>query len=833
MPASRVIIVLLCWFASMQAAAWADGLQHPYLLFKSSEIPAYRAKVNVPGSLNRKYFDAIDVCPASVPTPPDDWQPVMPKIKGTKAERALRTTRLNVIAASRCAMKYALDSTAYGKHGLAAHDCILDMARKWNASDVVNQYRAKEDGNADEHEAAQFIIYMSMTYDMVHELFTDDERKVIVNWIALGSRTAATSENQYYPEFESYARQNHPACCILGAAIGCLAIRDELSLLDNDQTRSTLEAFLARTNAKILEYILDRGALAGGRAWEGSAYGSYSLPFAILWGKIHNNIYGGNVFTGRGIEHVLEWYAHSRAAGGIAQMVEYGDDYDRYGTFAETLILFQEGNSDGYDKWLLEYLHPGGDIFQGPNKSEQAYTEPTLMMALFYPHQLKTIAPAEIGAQPTKYFSDFRDRSGGEVHFKNQFMKSAAGDDTVQLVLYSHRDEISKGGLAQGSLRLYAYGEKFTEEEGRAYKDTAWWGTMKHFTTLDYFNPDCGHDGSLPKYEFYADRKNPGLGRMDAFIASGSASYARADGRFPLGDPSLNATFHPNNKRYKLACSPSEDPASANYCKPVVRADRMVMLINGEQKLEGAKPYFIVVDDYQINQLPQQYRWRWHAPRLGKGSQGDFVIEGEGSISKPIRIYNPDAERTTLEISMLAPDQRLTEISTFAPGGDVRHQMLEVKSSGVQPVFFAILYPRKQEFQRPAIEKLSGSGNSAIVAKLSWGEDVEDWLLYRRGGDVGGEQLQSDGRLATVRTRTRQIAQYTLAEGRSLKFLDTQLVGGLDRPACVVYGNEELTITGQVKTGTFYAPQVRVVRVNGVEPKFTRSGDLVQIEVLN
>lgn len=832
MAVFRVAIALLCWLASMQAVVLADTLQHPYLLLKSSEIPAYRAKVNVPGSLNRKYFDAIDVCPASVPTPPEDWRPIMVKFKATESERALRTARKNVIAASRCAMKYALDSESYRKHGLAARDCVLDMARKWNASDVVNQYRAKEDGNADEHEAAQFIIHISLAYDMVHELFTDDERKAIVNWIALGSQTIATSENQYYPEFEPYARQNHPTSCILGAAIGCLAIRDELSLLD-DPTRATLEAFLLRTNVNIPKYILDRAALADGRAWEGSAYGSYSLPFAMLWGKMHNNIYGGNVFTGCGIEHVLEWYAHSRAAGGIAQMVEYGDDYDRYGTFAETLILFQEGNSDGYDKWLLEYLHPGGDIFQGPYKSEQAYTEATLMMALFYPHQLKAIAPAEIGAQPTKVFSDFRDRSGGEVHFKNRFIQSAAGDDTVQLVLYSHRDEISKGGLAQGSLRLYAYGEKFTEEEGRGYKDTAWWGTMKHFTTLDYFNPDCGHDGSLPKYEFYANRKNPGLGRMGAFIASGCASYARADGRFPLGDPSLNAAFHPNNKRYRLACSPSDDPTSANYCKPVVRADRMVMLINGEQEAEGAKPYFIVVDDYQINELPQLYRWRWHAPRLGKGSEGEFVIEGEGSVSTPFRIYNPDAERTTLEISMLAPDQRSTEISTFAPEGSIRHQMLEVKSSGVQPIFFTILYPRKQEFQRPTIEKLSGSGDSAIVAKLSWGGDIEDWLLYGRGGEEGGEQLQSDGRLASARTRAGQISQYTLAEGRSLRFLDTRLVEGLDRPACVAYGNAELTITGQLTSGTFYAPQVRVVRVNGVEPKFTQSGNYVQIEVLD
>ncbi|MEZ6152719.1 MAG: hypothetical protein R3C09_21685 [Pirellulaceae bacterium] len=832
MPVFRAIIILLCWCASMQAAALADDLHHPYLLFKASEIPNFRAKVHEPGSLNRKYFDAIDVCSASVPTPPQDWQPIMEKTKGTESERALRTTRLNVIAASRCAMKYALDSKVYQKHGLAARDCILDMAKKWNASDVVNQYRAKEDGNADEHEAAQFIIYTSLAYDMLHELFTEDERKVIVNWIALGSQTAATSETQYYPEFESYPRQNHPASCILGAAIGCLAIRDEMSLLDSEQTRATLEAFLARTNANIPKYILDRGALADGRAWEGSAYGSYSLPFALLWGKMHNNIYGGNVFTGRGIEHVLEWYAHSRAAGGIAQMVEYGDDYDRYGTIAETLILFQEGNSDGYDKWLLEYLHPGGDIFKGPNKSEQAYTESTLMMALFYPHRLKTITPAEIGAQPTKYFRDFRDRSGGEVHFKNQFIQSAAGDDTVQLVLYSHRDEISKGGLAQGSLRLYAYGEKFTEEEGRAYKDTAWWGTMKHFTTLDYFNADCEHDGSLPKYEFYANRKNPGLGRMDAFIASSCASYARADGRFPLGDPSLNAAYHPNNKRYKLACSPSDDPASAHYCKPVVRADRMVLLINGEQGIEGAKPYFIVVDDYQINDVSQQYRWRWHAPRLGKGSLGEFVIEGEGSVSTPFRVYNPATDGTTLEISLLAPEQRSTEISTFAPGGGVRHQMLEVKSSGVQPVFFTILYPRKQDFQRPSIEKLSGSGDDAILARLTWGQGIEDWLFYRRGSELAAEPLQSDGRLATVRTQAEQISQYTLAEGRSLSFRDTRLVEGLDRPACVVFGNQELTITGQVKTGTFYAPQVRTVRVNDVEPQFTRAGDYVQIALL-
>ena len=207
------------------------------------------------------------------------------------------------------------------------------------------------------------------------------------------------------------------------------------------------------------------------------------------------------------------------------------------------------------------------------------------------------------------------------------------------------------------------------------------------------------------------------------------------------------------------------------------------------------------------------------------------MIEGEGSVSTPFRIYNPDVEQTTLEISMLAPDQRSTEISTFAPPGNIRHQMLEVKSLGVQPIFFTILYPRKQQFQRPTIEKLSADTDNAVVAKLTWRGDIEDWLRYGRGGEVGGEQLQSDGRLATVRTRAEQITQYTLAEGRSLHFHDTRLVGDLDRPVCLVYGNAELTITGQLTSGTFYAPQVQAIRVNGVEPKFTQSGNYVQIEV--
>lgn len=65
----RVIIVLGCWLASLQATGLADDLQHPYLLFKSSEIPNFRVKVKVPESLNRKYFDAIDVCSASVLLP--------------------------------------------------------------------------------------------------------------------------------------------------------------------------------------------------------------------------------------------------------------------------------------------------------------------------------------------------------------------------------------------------------------------------------------------------------------------------------------------------------------------------------------------------------------------------------------------------------------------------------------------------------------------------------------------------------------------------------------------------------------------------------------------
>ncbi len=268
---------------------------------------------------------------------------------------------------------------------------------------------------------------------------------------------------------------------------------------------------------------------------------------------------------------------------------------------------------------------------------------------------------------------------------------------------------------------------------------------MKQFTTFDYFNPDCGHDGSLPKYEFYAQRKNPGLGRLEGFIASEIADYARADGRFPLGDPSLNAAPHPNNARYRLACSPTDAPSQPTYCEPVERADRMVMMLKNTSDKSAAHPLFVIVDDYKINSQPQTYRWRWHAPRKTiprsskhrpDATQNDFVIDGAGSVDLPIRVYDPKLDRTKMEITFIEPEQYDVNLTRFAPDDNVDHALLEVTKHAVNPLFLAIVYPRKQGFERPVIETIETTVTASAGCRILWSDSTSDQVISGRGGEV-------------------------------------------------------------------------------------------------
>ncbi len=839
-----VCFQLLCcmtFFAAAPAATANEPAKevstHPRLLLTQDQVPHFRARVRVDGSLNKSYFDRIEVCADHVPSPAPGWAPLMADFMQSPHFTAVTSMRKKLIAASHSALKYAIDPERYEDHGSAAAACAMDVVEKWNPQWIIDQYRHKIDNSGDDHEGAQLIMYMAFVYDMTHDKFSDTQRQQVINWLARGVVTAAKSEDIRTVPHEPYPRQNHQTCLLAACGLVALAVKDEMHLISDPINRATMERQLRVTNENIPRYILDRAALADGRAWEGSAYGTYTLPFAMLWGRAYNNVYGADVFAGKGIQKTIRWYGHSRAAFGPHQLVEYGDDYDRYGGFGEMLILFEQGNADGHDLWLLQYLHPDGDIFAGPDKTEQAYSDPFLSYPLFYPHGLAPIAPDAIGQQPTQYFRDFRDKTGGEVHFKNQFIDTPGGDNTVQLVLYSHRDEISKGGLAQGSLRLYAYGEKFTEEEGRSSRKNAWWGSMKQFTTFDYFNAECDNDGSLPRHQFYAQRKNPGLGRLEGFVAGDFADYARADGRFPLGDPSLNAMPHHNNDRFRLACSPSDDPTSATYCEPVHRADRMVMMLKNTDDSSAAKPLFVIVDDYDIDGAEQTYRWRWHAPRKpllkpGKRrpdpTKHDFVIDGEGSAGSPVRVYDPELDRTQVEITFIEPKQFELNLSRYTPDVGINHALLEATKTAVNPRFFTVIFPRKHGFERPAIEAIESTNPDAAGCQITWDNESVDQIVTGRGDEISIGNLRTDARMAVTRKANGIVAGYALGEGTHLDSGSTTLVSGTDGVVSVSLSGKQLSVSGSFTTGRFYGPDVTTMIVNDRSVSFLREGQDVR-----
>ncbi len=367
---------------------------HPHLLFTAEQIPHFRARVQVDGSLNKSYFDRIGVCRDHVPMPAPGWEPLMADFMKSPHFAVVAKMRKDLIAASHSALKYAINPQLYDAHGSSAAACAMDVVYKWNPQEIIDQYRDKIDGSGDEHEGAQLIIHMALVYDMANDKFSSIQQQQVIDWLALGAVTAAKSESTLYAAYEPYPRQNHPACLLAACGFVALAIKDEMHLIRDPELRKSMQRQLQETNEKIPHYILDRAVLADGRAWEGSAYGTYTLPFAMLWGRAYNNVYGDNIFKGKGVEKVIRWYAHSRAACGSHQLVEYGDDYDRYGGFGEMLILFEQDNANGHDLWLLQYLHPGGDMFAGPAKTVQGYTDAFLTYPLFFPQNLVPIHEA-------------------------------------------------------------------------------------------------------------------------------------------------------------------------------------------------------------------------------------------------------------------------------------------------------------------------------------------------------------------------------------------------------------------------------------------------------
>ncbi len=266
----------------------------------------------------------------------------------------------------------------------------------------------------------------------------------------------------------------------------------------------------------------------------------------------------------------------------------------------------------------------------------------------------------------------------------------------------------------------------------------------------------------------------------------------------------------------------------------------MVMLLkSSHDTTTAAKPYFVMVDDANIDGHEQLYRWRWHAPRLSRspktkqplneGTLHDFVIDGRGNIDSPFRIYDPQLERTKTEITFLAPADFDFEISQFSPEGTIDHRLLEVKHKSVDPVYMAILFPRKSGFERPAIVPLMVHGDGAAGGVIHWDQQLEDTLLTGRGEEISAANMKTNARLACVRTLAGDVVEYALGEGNQLSFKTQSLVADVQGSGSISLAVHELVLTGNITSGRFWAPRIERVMMNEQSVTFTREGPYVRL----
>ena len=151
--------------------------EHPRLLLRRDQIENYARRVMIDGSLNKKYFDAIQVCSMSVPSPAEGWNPLLTEFRGTPHQTAVDTTRRAIMAAAHSALKYVVDPVRFLGHGSAAAACAMNAIDKWNPAEIIDQYRSKIDGSQDEHEGTQLVMYMALVYDMAYDQFTPEQRQ--------------------------------------------------------------------------------------------------------------------------------------------------------------------------------------------------------------------------------------------------------------------------------------------------------------------------------------------------------------------------------------------------------------------------------------------------------------------------------------------------------------------------------------------------------------------------------------------------------------------------------------------------------------------------------
>jgi type IX secretion system substrate protein len=808
-------IVILCFVFAASLNAGVQTRTHPYLFLSLSDTSSIKNRAKSAGTPANQFWNLILAVEA------DRYK----TIDGGAELLANFNCHENIYS---LALAYVLTGNS------TYFDALKVLLWQGRNSQIWGNQKGLLDPTRDPNVdynywlGAKKIIGECLVYDLLYNDFTIPQRDSIKNAIlsdvknqhggiqSLRSWVLDSYVNHYF---------SNPVG-VEGAALGIAA----MTLYDDpaypeaaSDLQSAKERVITAQDSYLKRYFPE------GANYEGVTYSFLGLDRVLIMMYILSRFDGVDYFNQADIASVIsktpEWWAYEvlpgprdkldRCFNDISDMYYRGLDWES-GQLTGLLIVGAKYNKP-LCKWIFDNTITSiPDLINQQNTNFLSRAEtPLLFTALLTYDGLPSVEPATLLPKSKIWYER------GLVYCRTS--DTWASSDDIQFAMEGHQivNPVTHGyskGHTQGDknhFTLSAFSQDFITDQGYAVE--------KH----NYIYIDGRPQAHNPYTDAHPYDGAPSS--TDLRLSSSSTiDYIHGDATDAFNHLYAQASYCQNPVSGAYCVFDQTDPNFGANINPVDHAHRYVNFIRASN---GLPTYIVIADDIKKpGTETHEYRWRAHTLINNGVTLGNpTVITGAQNPNNKLYLYyyDPTPYQITPVLSTIqyteGPDQAQGYGETTLNAQQFDLQILQA----VNPYFHVMMLPYKPGLAQPTTVTSIAATNGSIL-KSAWSAYV-DYSVFKKDGNVSWDLLSTDAKLSLIRENNSQsVVLYSLSDGGSLTFRNTELVNLYGSTAFVSWNGNALEMQGSIGYFRCYGPNAASVKINGANVGFVQVGNYVE-----
>jgi len=587
---------------------------------------------------------------------------------------------------------------------------------------------------------------LALSYDFLYQNLDSKQKEDGKNTLA----DMATSIYGTYKDIPYQAGHNFSS-----GVVGCLGIIG-VTLDGEHPQASTWREYAKHT---LVNYLYDTSYNSGGDYLDGHVYQYYGQGAPLLFAASYKKKYGQDIIGNTGISNIWDYSTYELMSNN--KFPRYGDSSKITMINGEDFYILQKKAREGSAKapgWLWTWNQIRG---QNLEKSDYSLWKQydLLGILLYYPTTIEAINPSQlsqfksISVFPSNAIGD-QDNRGGMAYLRDSWHNGK----NVTLTLVNRWRWQNHQHYDPNHFILSAFGEGLIVNENNwTYQDPNRGKLSQQNTILFDVNSS---NADMPRGNFNSGT-SPGLGMFTTVINQPDADMIISDSRYPHNNWSLQPGILQNGIRAFWS-------GNLSNITPINTANRSVLF----QKSYLKYPFFVMLDEFNIDGHQHDYTWQAHVPLNATG------YTGQGTAEQPIKFSKNNATLSMVFATSTNFSQRLL------PKEEKRNdRALQITQSNVaNSQILSLLLPTNNR-ESYSVQKELGDNYQAFT--ISDGDKESIVIFNPQATSINYEQISTDAKLLVLEKSNNQYNKYSLYHGKQLAIDNTNIFSSTDTVNCI------------------------------------------------